>query len=222
MDSVLQKISDCIVNMEESSIENLIVKALNCDDISINDIYSKGLNCGMNKAIELFENKEYYIPEVIVCADTLNKGLGVLRTYGRINKKSKGKVVLAVVKGDTHEIGKNIVKIMLEAGGYEVVDLGVNIDSNYIINAAIKEEAQVIAVSSMMTTTMTEMKTLIEQLNGIKIKNKPYVIIGGGCITKNYAVEIGADGYSENAPKAVKLVERLIEEGKNDFIRVYK
>lgn len=222
MDSVLQKISDCIVNMEESSIENLIIKALNCDDISIDDIYSKGLNSGMNKAIELFENKEYYIPEVIVCADTLNKGLGVLRTYGRINKKSKGKVVLAVVKGDTHEIGKNIVKIMLEAGGYEVVDLGVNIDSNYIINAAIKEEAQVIAVSSMMTTTMTEMKTLIEQLNGIKIKNKPYVIIGGGCITKNYAVEIGADGYSENAPKAVKLVERLIEEGKNDFIRVYK
>ncbi len=210
MNDILTKISDCIVNMEERNIENLIIEALNCDDIDIDDIYNKGLNFGMNKAIELFENKKYYIPEVIVCADTLNKGLEVLRRYGKINKKSKGKVVFAVVKGDTHEIGKNIVKIMLEANGYEVIDLGVNRDNEDIIDAAIKEEAQVIGVSSMMTTTMTEMKKLIEKLDSINVQKKPYVIIGGGCITQNYAIEIGADGYSENAPKAVKLVDKLI------------
>ncbi|MEJ8554551.1 cobalamin B12-binding domain-containing protein [Tepidibacter sp. Z1-5] len=210
MNDILTKISDCIVNMEERNIENLIIEALNCDDINIDDIYNKGLNFGMNKAIELFENKKYYIPEVIVCADTLNKGLEVLRRYGKINKKSKGKVVFAVVKGDTHEIGKNIVKIMLEASGYEVIDLGVNIDNEDIIEVAIKEEAQVIGVSSMMTTTMTQMKKLIEKLNSIDVQKKPYVIIGGGCITQNYAIEIGADGYSENAPKAVKLVDKLI------------
>lgn len=209
MNAVLTKISDCIVNMGEGNIKNLIIEALKCDDIHIDDIYNEGLNYGMNRAIELFENKKYYIPEVIVCADTLNKGLEVLRSYGKINKKSKGKVVFAVVKGDTHEIGKNIVKIMLEAAGYEVIDIGVNIDNKDIIDTAIQEKAQVIAVSSMMTTTMNQMKKLIEELNSIDIQ-KPYVIIGGGCITKNYAVEIGADGYSENAPKAVKLVDKLI------------
>ncbi|QZY57577.1 cobalamin-dependent protein [Crassaminicella profunda] len=200
--------------MEEDQIENLIIKAVNSDELDIENIYKSGLNDGMNRALELFENKKYHLPEVIVCADTLNKGLEVLKTYGKINQKSKGKIVFAVVKGDTHEIGKNIVKIMLEAGGYEVIDLGVNREHKDILDIALKEKAPVIALSSMMTTTRPQMKKLIEVLDDMKIEKRPYVIIGGGCITQNYATQIGADGYSENAPKAVKLVERLMREGK--------
>ncbi|MBF8984729.1 cobalamin-dependent protein [Lutibacter sp. B2] len=209
MGNVLKQISDCIVNMEEDEIESLIQRAVK-SEIDLDSVYIQGLKDGMVRAIELFDKKIYHLPEVIVCADTLNKGLNLLKSFGDINKKSKGKIVFAVVKGDTHEIGKNIVKIMLEASGYEVIDLGVNVDSTVIIESAIKEEAQIIALSSMMTTTMIEMERVIKELSEKNIKYKPHVIVGGGCVSKKYAEEILADGYSENAPKAVKLVNRLI------------
>lgn len=208
---ILNEIAQCIVNMDEENIEKLIKLAIDSDDIDVNDIFFKGLNLGMVKAINIYDNKEYDIPELIVCADTLNKGIKVLREYGIFNKENKGKILLSVVEGDTHEIGKNIVKIMVEASGYEVIDLGVNKSIDAIIDTAIKEEVNIIGLSSMMTTTRGEMKKLIDKVNSMNLSNKPYVIVGGGSITESYSKEIGADGYSENAPNAIKLIQRLLK-----------
>ena len=209
MDKILKDISDCIVNMDEDNIENLINKAVE-NKIDLDKIYLYGLNDGMTRVLILFDEKKIYLPEVIVCADTLNKGIGFLKAYGHVNNKSKGTIIFAVVKGDTHEIGKNIVKIMLEASGYNVIDLGVNVDSDVIIKRALQEKAEVIALSSMMTTTMKEMAVIIKQLNEIQSDSIPFVIIGGGCISKKFAYEISADGYSANGPNAVKLVNNLM------------
>lgn len=210
---ILKQISDCILNMDEESIGGLIKQAIEVEHIQLQDIYEKGLNDGMVRAIDFFESKQYDIPEIIVCADTLNKGLKALEEYGSLNSESKGRILLAVVEGDTHEIGKNIVKIMLEAAGYDVIDFGVNKSVGEIIKAAEAEEVQVIGLSSMMTTTRGEMKKLIDRLNSMDSTDKPYVIIGGGSVTQNYSFEINADGYASNAPNTVKLVQGLLKEG---------
>ncbi len=210
---ILKRISDCILNMDEESIGQLIKQAIESEHMQLQDIYEKGLNDGMVRAIEFFESKRYDIPEIIVCADTLNKGLKALEEYGSLNSESKGRILLAVVAGDTHEIGKNIVKIMLEAAGYDVIDFGVNKSVDEIIKAAEAEGAQVIGLSSMMTTTRGEMKKLIDRLGSMDSADKPYVIIGGGSVTQNYSVEINADGYASNAPNTVKLLQRLLKEG---------
>ena len=208
---ILNEISECIVNMDEENIEKLIKLAIDSNDIDVNDIFFKGLNLGMVNAIKIYDNKEYDIPELIVCADTLNKGIKVLREYGIFNKENKGKILLSVVEGDTHEIGKNIVKIMVEASGYEVIDIGVNKSADEIIDIAIKEKVNIIGLSSMMTTTRGEMKKLIDKINSMNLSERPYVIVGGGSITESYSKEIGADGYSENAPNAIKLIQRLLK-----------
>lgn len=208
MHPILEKISDCVVDMEEDLIEDLIEEAINEPSISIDDIYTLGLNDGMLRAAKLYDEEEYFIPEVIICADTLNLGIDKLRASGLLKKQNKGKIVLAVVKGDTHDIGKNIVGIMLEASGYEVIDLGTDCSEEDILNAAIESDADIVGLSSMMTTTMNHMKTVVDLFKEKNI-NKP-IIIGGGPITEKFAKEIGATGYSENAPEAVKLVDKLL------------
>lgn len=209
---ILKKISDCIVNMERENINDLVLEALSNEELTIEEIYHRGLNDGMTRALDKFEEKEYYLPEIIVCADTLNEGISLLKKKGDIKRDSKATIVLAVVEGDTHEIGKNIVKIMMEASGYNVLDLGVNQNSQYIINEAIKNKADIIALSSMMTTTMENMKNVINDLNRMNLDKRPKVIIGGGPVNNNFAKEIGADGYSPNAPKAVSLIKTLMGE----------
>jgi len=209
--SILKEIYDSVINMDEENIENLIEKAINAEGIDVYDIYSKGLVSGMRKALDLYDKKEYDVPEVIVCADTLNKGVKLLNSYGGINNEINTKIILAVVEGDTHEIGKNIVKIMLEAAGHTVIDMGVNQPSKDIISTAIKEKAKIIGLSSMMTTTRGEMKKLIDEINSMDLVDKPYIIVGGGSITTNYSKEINSDGYATSAPNAVRLVEELLE-----------
>lgn len=219
---MLQQISDCIVNMGEEQIEALITQAIETDKQSLEDIFSQGLHHGMVIALRLYDEKQYDLPEVIVCADTLNKGIKFLQQYGDVQQEKKGKILLAVVEGDTHEIGKNIVKIMVEAAGYEVKDIGVNQSTDDIIKAALSDGVQIIGLSSMMTTTRGEMEKLIAQLHAMNLANRPLVIIGGGSVTRNYAKEIKADGYAANAPETIKLLQQLLKEGaKNDFAGVH-
>ncbi|HGT1577865.1 TPA: B12-binding domain-containing protein [Clostridioides difficile] len=206
---ILDDIAECILNMGVDNIENLVKIAID-KNIDVEDIYEYGLNKGMIGALDKFENKEYYLSEVIVCTDALNKGINLLKGTGKVKKKSKGVILMSVVEGDTHEIGKNIVKVMVEATGYKVIDLGVNRKSEDIIEEAIKNNVDIIGLSSMVTTTMENMKSVIDELNMIEIDKRPKVIIGGGPVSMEFAEEIGADGYSSNAPKAVKLINKLI------------
>ncbi|MCC0702482.1 cobalamin B12-binding domain-containing protein [Clostridioides sp. ES-S-0049-02] len=206
---ILEKIAECILNMGVNNIKELVKDAIE-ENINVEDIYEYGLNKGMIGALDKFENKEYYLSEVIVCTDALNKGISILKGTGKIKKKSKGVILMSVVEGDTHEIGKNIVKVMVEATGYKVIDLGVNRKSEDIIEEAIKNNVDIIGLSSMMTTTMENMKSVINKLNRLNLSKRPKVIIGGGPVSMDFAEEIGADGYSPNAPKAVKLIDKLI------------
>ncbi len=204
----LETISSAIINMDEESIISLIDDAL-ANNISAFDIYNEGLSEGMLKVTELFDERQFFVSEVIVCADTLYKGVKYLQENYPITSSSGPKIVLAVVEGDLHEIGKNVVKIMFEAAGFQVIDMGQNVSAQEIVDTALAENADVIGLSTMMTTTMPKMEEVIKLLK--QVPNHPKVIIGGGCINPNYAKTIGADGYSPNAVDAVKLVKKLVE-----------
>ena len=210
---ILKKISNAVVEMDEDEIEDLVKTAID-DGIPLEDIYSKGLNDGMIRALDYYEHKEFDIPEVIVCADILNKGIKTLEKYGELNSGEKEKVLITVVEGDTHEIGKNIVKIMLDAAGFDVIDLGVNNSAKEIIEVALRENVKIIGLSSMMTTTREQMRKLVKELKDMNLEHRPRVIIGGGSVTDNYSKEIDADGYSKNAPEAVKLINKILKEMK--------
>lgn len=204
----LKKISDSIVEMDEDHILIAIDRAL-ANNISSDEIYEQGLSDGMLRVTKLFEEKKYFVSEVIVCADTLNKGIHYLKSKFPVSSKGGPKVVMGVVEGDLHEIGKNIVKILFEAAGFDVIDMGLNVKAQDIVQKAISERADIIGLSTMMTTTMSKMREVIDILHTCKAPTLPKVIIGGGCISEKYSKEIGADGYSANAVEAVKLVQRL-------------
>lgn len=205
----LEKIAESVVEMDEEGIISRIEDALDCG-VSSSAIYERGLSEGMLRVTKLFENKEYFVSEVIVCADTLNKGIGHLKQKAPIFSNKGPKIILGVVEGDLHEIGKNIVKIMFEAAGFDVIDMGLNVKAEDIVRRALEEKADIIGLSTMMTTTMVKMRRVIELLRLETSGRLPKVIIGGGCISSSYSLEIGADGYSANAVEAVKLVRDLM------------
>lgn len=207
--SVLDAIAQSVVEMDKEHIAAYIDQALKSDAFTIQQIYEDGLNKGMTRALDLYEAKQYYLPEIIVCADTLNIGLELLKSEGTVTNVDAIRVVIAVIEGDTHEIGKNIVKVMMDAAGFNVRDLGVNQRPHDIVEAALQFDADIIALSSMMTSTMTNMRFVIEELNQRAVKNRPFVVIGGAPVTESFAEEIGADGYAENAPDTVVLIRRL-------------
>jgi cobalamin B12-binding protein len=210
MNLYLDKITEAIVNMDEDNIISLIDEALS-GGISAEDIYNKGLSKGMLDVTKLFENKEYFVSEVIVCADTLNLGVNYLRKKFPAKEDSKGpKVIIGVVEGDLHEIGKNIVKIMFEAAGFKVTDMGINVKAHDILDKTMETEPDIICLSTMMTTTRGKMKDVVELIHSKNLKNIPKIIIGGGSVSQKYSDEIGADGYSANAVDAVILVSRRV------------
>jgi methylmalonyl-CoA mutase cobalamin-binding domain/chain len=160
----------------------------------------------------LFEQNEYFVPEVVVCADTMYAGIRILEPHLKNKIRQAGKITIGVVEGDTHDIGKNIVVMMLEAAGFEICDLGRNVPSRLFADRALETGADIIGISSLMTTTMPEMKNIIDDLRTRRVAKKPFVIVGGGPVSFAFAKSIGADGYAANAPGAVKLSLRLMKE----------
>ncbi len=176
-------------------------------------ILNEDLIPAINRVGELFEQQKYFLPQLIASAETMElamKRLEPLLMTG--DGKKRGKVIIATVKGDIHDIGKNLVTLMLKNYGFEVIDLGKDVDSEVIVETAVREQADLIALSALMTTTMTRMKEVVElkNISGCKAK----VMIGGAVTTEYYAQEIGAEGYSKDAQEAVKLAIRLTESGR--------
>jgi len=171
----------------------------------------EGLAKGMDKVNELFENEEYFVPEILLCADAMNAGIEVLRPYlPKETAWNKKKVVIGVVKGDTHDIGKNLVKIMLDNAGFEMHDLGRNVPYAKFVDTAGEVKADLVCLSTLMTTTMDGMQVIIEDLKKAGIASR--VMIGGGPISPGFAKNIGADGYAKNAAEAVKVAKGLFQE----------
>jgi len=204
-----QKLSDAVVNMEDTTATSLS-KEVVANGFDAYEAIDKGLAKGMERAGVLFEEEEYFIPELLMCSDAMYAGLDVLKPHIKTDEQAqKYKIVLGVIEGDTHDIGKNLVKIMLESSGFEVVDLGRDIPPAKFVEKAVETNADIIGLSTLMTTTMDGMREVVDILKEKNIKEKFKVIIGGGPISPAFAKKIGADGYSGNAAGAVRLARDL-------------
>ena len=165
----------------------------------------------MDEVGRRFECNEYFVPELLLSARAMQAALELIRPrLVAAGAEPVGRVAIGTVKGDLHDIGKNLVAAMLEGGGFEVIDLGVNVTPEKFIEAVKEKNANVIAMSALLTTTMPSMKTTIEALKQAGVRDQVKVLIGGAPITQKYAEEIGADGYSDNAPGAVSLARRAL------------
>lgn len=210
-ESLLKELSDSVVEMEE---DKAVAAANKCieNKMNIYEAINDGLAAGMVQAGNLYEEGEYYIPELLMCSDAMYAGLEVLKPQlSKEEEGSKYKAVIGVVQGDTHDIGKNLVKIMMETEGFEVVDLGRDVAPIEFVKKAKEIDAQVIALSTLMTTTMEGMKEVIDILEKENLRSKIKVMIGGGPISQGFANMIGADGYTTDASKAAKLARGLVE-----------
>jgi len=209
-EELFKKLSDAVVNMEEEETVILSNQAI-VEKYDAYEVIDKGLTDGMERAGKLFEEEEYFIPELLMCSDAMYAGMDVLKPHlKKDDEGDKYKVVIGVVQGDTHDIGKNLVKIMLETSGFEVVDLGRDIPPLQFVEKAKEIDAKIIALSTLMTTTMDGMAEVINILNQQEIREKFKVMVGGGPISQGFAEKIGADGYSLNAAEAVRLARKLV------------
>ena len=181
------------------------------EGLSAAEILNEAMIPAMAEVGRLFEANEYYVPEMLIAARAMKAGLAILRPE-LVKEKVEplGKVALGTVKGDLHDIGKNLVSIMVEGAGFEVIDLGVDVSPQAFVNAAKDRKADVVGLSALLTTTMPGMKSTIEALEEAGIRGKVKVIIGGAPVTQKYADEIGADGYGRDAASAATLVKKLL------------
>ena len=172
----------------------------------VNEIIDNGMIPAMREIGERFSRNEAYVPELLIAARAMQAGLEIVEPLlAATGRKSLGTIAIGTVKGDLHDIGKNLVAIMLKGAGYDVIDLGVNCDVTKF-ESSIEQGADLIACSALLTTTMSYMKEIAEHFKDSKVR----VIIGGAPVTQNFCEEIGADGYSDDANGAVKLVDSLM------------
>jgi len=199
-----------ILKGNQKAVEQAVKSAL-AESVPAGEILYEAMIPAMAEVGRLFEANEYYVPEMLIAARAMKTGLALLRPeLVKADIKPKGKVVLGTVKGDLHDIGKNLVAIMIEGAGFEIIDLGVDVSPENFVKTAQEKGADVIGLSALLTTTMPSMKTTIEALQEAGLKGKVKVIIGGAPVTQKYADEIGADGYGRDAAAAANLVKKLL------------
>lgn len=211
MEKTLSRLRDAVVLMKADDVRKVAEEVLESGIppvAAIND----GLAAGMLIAGNKFKSKEYFIPEILACSKAFYTGLDILRPHLKPGKaKEKGEIVIGVVEGDIHDIGKNIVKIMLEADGYRIHDLGRDVKLSLFIDKAEEVKADVIAISTLMSTSMLYMGKMINLLRESGSRDRVKVIVGGAPVSAGFARKIGADGYARDAVEAVKEVGRLLE-----------
>ena len=207
---LLQKLSDCVFDMEDEEVVD-VVKEYIAAGFDPEEGMLNGLVDGMKRASAMYEEREYFVPELIVCSDAMYAGIEEFQKYlPESVGTSIGKVVLGVIEGDTHDIGKNLVKIMLEVGGFDVVDLGRDVPVAKFVDYVKENDADIVGISSLMTTTMPGMEAVIVKLNEEGIRDKVKVMVGGAPVSPAFADKIGADGYSRNAIEAVEVAKKLV------------
>lgn len=211
-EELLEKLSECVVEMEDEEVVDVATEYVESGYPALDGIM-EGLVDGMNKASDLYDEEEYFVTDLLLCSDAMYSGIDILKPHLPVeeNKGEKLKIVIGVVEGDTHDIGKNLVKIMLDTAGFEMYDLGRDVPLDNFVDKAIEVGASLICMSTLMTTTMDGMRIVIEKLKEKGIRDNVKVMVGGSPISQKYANEIGADGYSANAVGAVKLAKRLAE-----------
>ena len=207
---LLKKLHEGVVEFDEDQVreaaEQVLAEGLNAYDAIMN-----GLAAGMEEVGDLYDQQEYFVPELLMCADALYVGLDILKPHinpDDIGASAKGQVVIGTVQGDVHDIGKNIIKMMFEVGGFTVHDLGRDVPLEKFVEEQLKTDSEIVALSAMMTTTMMGMKKVVEM---IKEKNPDVqIMLGGAPVTSDVAQLFGADGYAESAGNAVQEAVKMI------------
>ena len=206
----LNNVSEALQRGDAEKVAELVKQALE-ENLLPKDILENGLIKGMEIIGVKFKKNEVYVPEVLIAARAMHTGMSILRPkLIETGIKNIGKVAIGTVKGDLHDIGKNLVKMMLEGAGFEVVDLGVDVSAEKFVEAVKEHQPNIIGMSALLTTTMVNMPEVIKALEVAGLKDKVKIMKGGAPITQNYANQIGADGYSPDAASAVDKAKTFI------------
>jgi len=210
MQAIIEQVRENVINGNQAQAEAQVGEAL-AIGVPAREILEHGLIAAMAEVGARFERGEFYVPEMLIAARAMKAGLAPLRPHLTAQGvQAVGRVVLGTVRGDLHDIGKNLVGVMLEGAGFEVVDLGVDVPPEEFARAAREFKPNVIGLSALLTTTMQNMKSTIEAIEDVGLRQETRVIIGGAAVTEAFAREIGADGYAPDASSAVGLAQRLL------------
>jgi 5-methyltetrahydrofolate--homocysteine methyltransferase len=214
-----EEIKKAVIEGKIYEIEELVNAALEHGEAA-NDIL-KDMISGMEVVSDLFERRVYYVPETLLSAHAMQRGLDIIRPLLNYDKvEVQGKVLIGTVAGDVHDIGKNLVSMFLEGAGFEVKNLGRDVPTQVFVEETRKYKPDILGLSAMMSTTIVKMREVIEALEEAGLRDDVLVIIGGAAASESYAREIGADGYASDAAKAVKLCEKLMKErGKRELVK---
>lgn len=207
---LLTKVREDLYKGDANSVASLVQQSLG-SGLSPGQILEEGLIAGMDRVGKEFRDGVLFIPEVLIAARAMHAGMDVLKPLlSKGELKATGKFVLGTVKGDLHDIGKNLVAMMMEGAGFEIVDLGVDIPAERFVEVVKEEKPDLLGLSALLTTTMAEMKRVIEALNKAGLRDKVKVMVGGAPVTEKYAEDIGADGYAPNSAVAVEKAKELL------------
>jgi len=205
-----QAIADNLIKGDANKVSELVKAAVD-EGVDPSEILNKGLVAGMNVVGDRFKKNEIYVPEVLIAARAMKAGMSIIRPLlVETGAKPAGVFAIGTCKGDLHDIGKNLVAMMMEGAGFQVIDLGIDVAPEKFVETVKSQNVDVVGMSALLTTTMPAMKTTIEALNEAGVRDKVKVIIGGAPVTQSYADEIGADGYAPDAASAVDKVKELI------------
>lgn len=208
--NLLDKLQQATIDGQAPEVEKLTQQALD-EVISLDDIINEGFISAMSIIGEKFKNNEIFVPEMLIAARAMRAGLKVLEPLILAGeRKYLGKIIIGTVKGDLHDIGKNLLGMMLQGGGYDVIDLGVDVTPDRFLAAVKEHQPQVVCLSALLTTTMPFMKETVELLGEAGVREQVKILVGGAPISQRFADEIGADGYAADAGSAVVLVKEVL------------
>jgi len=205
MEAIIENIYQGVLNGDRETVVAAVQEAID-DKMTAEKILKEGMMTAMAETGRLFEEGEYFVPELLIAARAMQGGMELLKPMLVAEDiEPIGKIVIGTVKGDLHDIGKNLVGMMLEGAGFEVIDLGSDADADKFVEAVKSSNANIVGMSALLTTTMTNMPVTIEALKAARLRDQVKILIGGAPVTKAYADQIGADGYAPDASQAAKL-----------------
>ncbi|MFQ6082340.1 MAG: corrinoid protein [Candidatus Aminicenantia bacterium] len=211
-EKIFQAMAESIIEGNKEGAVRLAREAIK-QGLNLNEVIDQGYVPGIQKVGQLWEEGEYFLPELLTSAECMKAAMSVLEpelTKSGVTRRTEGKVIIGTVQGDIHDIGKNLVASMLSANGFEVIDLGADVPLNKFVERAKLEKADLICLSALLTTTMVGQKRVMEIVKSESLGGKIKVMVGGAPVTQEWAERIGADGYGENAMEAVKVAKLLV------------
>jgi 5-methyltetrahydrofolate--homocysteine methyltransferase len=212
MTDILETIKKMVVDGKFNEIEEQVQRAVDAGT-DLNRLINDALISAMDIVGKRFADGEIYVPEMLVSATTMKRGLNIIKPLLQSGEtENRGTIVMGTVKGDLHDIGKNLVTMMMEGAGFRIIDLGVDVKIDNLVATLKKEKADILGLSALLTTTMPEMQNVIEVLKSEGLRDHVKVIVGGAPIDQGFAAKIGADGFGKDAVAAVQLVRRLMSE----------